>query len=77
MIHVTNLAAELFVERARPDLSLDGAKAEIRTHERAILVAARFGCSQLKLGCGARLVIDASDPAGRVITVLPKRARRQ
>jgi hypothetical protein len=75
MIHVTNHAAQRFVERARPDLSLAGAKAEIRTHERAILAAAGFGCHQLKLGCGARLILDETDKSGRVVTVLPKAGR--
>jgi hypothetical protein len=42
---------------------------------RAPVWAAGFGCHQLKLGCGARLILDETDKSGRVVTVLPKAGR--
>jgi hypothetical protein len=67
MIHITRNAASRFCERVDPRLTPDEAMAEIRTHERAIAVAADFGCHLLKLGDGSRLVLDGRS----VVTVLP------
>lgn len=67
-IIITAHAAERYQERIAPHLSLDQARAEIATHERAILCAANFGCSCVRLGNGAKLIL-AED---RVVTVIAR-----
>ena len=64
MIEITAHAAQRYCERVSP-MPLVDARAEIGSHCRAIEVAAAFGCSTVRLGNGARLVLDGS----RVVTV--------
>lgn len=66
MIHVCHHAAERWIERVNPAMTIDQAKAEIRTHSRAIVLASDFGAHTVKLGCGARLIVEDR----KVVTVL-------
>lgn len=68
MMIVTAHAAERYVERIAPNLSLEQARAEIATHERVILVAAAFGCKCVRLGNGAKLILSDD----RVVTVIAR-----
>jgi hypothetical protein len=70
-IHITRHAACRFIERVAPLLTEEQARDEIRTHERAITVAADFHAPTDILGCGARLVLDGRS----VVTVLGRRPR--
>ena len=73
-ICITAHAASRFVERIDPALTVDQARDAIRAHEPMIARAADFGCSAIKLGCGARLVLDGLS----VVTVVaPERQRRR
>jgi hypothetical protein len=66
-VHVTQHAAARFSERVHA-CSPDEAKAEILSHEKAILSAAEFGARTVKLASNHRLVLDDLT----VITVLPQ-----
>lgn len=68
MIHVTNHAANRWIERVDPRLTLDQARDEIRTHTRAIVAASDFGAHTVKLACGARLIVEHRN----VVTVLSR-----
>lgn len=72
MIHVTHHAADRWVERVSPQLSRDQAAAEIRDHTPAIVKAAEFGCTIVRLGNGARLILEGR----KVITVYGRDMRR-
>jgi hypothetical protein len=67
--HVTRHAAERWIERVNPCATLDQAKAEIRRHERAIVLAASIGCRVVRLSHRHRLILDGEN----VVTVLPSR----
>ncbi|GGO96418.1 hypothetical protein [Stakelama pacifica] len=69
MIEVTHHAAQRYVERVNPALSLDEARREIMSHERAIMVAIQERCTCVRLGCGAKLVLVN----GRVVDVRERR----
>jgi hypothetical protein len=76
MIYIHPHAVTRFQERVAP-VSYDDARAEILSHAKAIECAASFGCQIIKLGNGARLIIDGEN----VITVyarkvLPRQCRR-
>jgi len=57
MIHVSTHSVERYLERVDGRLTFEQARAEIASHERAIEKAAAFGCSFVRLGNGARLVL--------------------
>lgn len=59
MIKVTRHAVERYVQRVRP-CSIEEARADIISHERAIEVAARFCCEVVRLGDGSRLVLNGT-----------------
>lgn len=65
---VTAHAAQRYVERINPSLTAREARLAIRQHHVIINKAADIGCHVVKLGCGARLVLDGVT----VITVLEK-----
>lgn len=67
-IRVSMHAAERWCERVDPAASLAEAVERIQESSRAIRIAAAFGCHCLKLGCGAKLVLDGET----VVTVLPR-----
>lgn len=69
MIEVTHHAAQRYVECVNFSLSLDEARREIMSHERAIMVAIRKRCECVRLGCGAKLVLAN----GRVVNVRERR----
>jgi hypothetical protein len=64
-IIVTHHAATRYCERIDPTLTIAGAEAAIRTHARAIGVAASFGCPCIKTGDGVRLLLK-----GRVVATV-------
>jgi hypothetical protein len=68
MITVSAHAAQRFCERVNPALTPLEAVTEIRSHARVVEIAARFGCSRVKLHGGARLVLDGDT----VVTVLSR-----
>lgn len=68
MIHVTDHAAQRYVERIDGSLSIEQAHAIIATHERIVTAAAAFGAPTVRLGNGARLVLVGT----RVVTVLAR-----
>lgn len=73
-IHITHHAVDRYRERVEPALTFDQAMASLRTHERAVCVAAGFGCDTVKLGNGSRLILDGLS----VVTVLaPRQARHK
>ena len=69
MIHITAHAVSRWIERVNPQASQEDATAAIHSHDEAIRKAADFGANTLRLGCGARLILDHLT----VITVLPRR----
>jgi hypothetical protein len=72
-IHVYHHACERYQQRVEP-CTLDEAKARIMAAHRAIKAAAGFGCSIVRLACGARLVLDGEN----VVTVFaPRQYPRQ
>lgn len=68
-VYVTCHAVERYLERVDGSIRHDEAEAAIRSHEHAIAVAAGFGCSCVRLGCGAALILDGL----RVVTVLGRK----
>lgn len=64
---VTRHAAERWSERVHP-CSIDEAIDEIREHSKAIMKAAEFGCTSVKLPSNHRLVLKGK----MVLTVLPR-----
>lgn len=57
MIRVSLHAAQRFGERVYP-CSIDEARAAILSHRRALESAVDFGCEAVRLGDGARLILD-------------------
>lgn len=72
MITITVHACQRFIERIDRAASLDQARAEILSHERAIIKAADFGCRVVKLGCGGRLLLRGAT----VVSVLSREQGR-
>lgn len=72
MIHVTHHAAERYVEPVAPEMTREQATAAIREHAPAIVKASDFGCTVVRLGNGARLVLEGRN----VITVHGRGTRR-
>lgn len=69
-IHVTQLAAERYVERVNPYLTLDEAAEAIRRHTAACCKAAGFG-AKIVITSEARLLLDGLN----VVTVLHRKQR--
>ena len=67
---ITAHAAARFIERINPLLTTEQARAEIAAHEKAIVTAANFGCRCVRLGSGAKLVLDGFS----VVTVITRHA---
>jgi len=67
-MHVTHHAVDRFIERVNPRLTAAQAEAEMLRAERAVSIAAGFGCSTVRLGCGAKLVLKGET----VVTVLAR-----
>jgi hypothetical protein len=70
VITVTHHACERFVERVAA-CSIDDARDRILGSSRAIETAAAFGCAIVKLGGGARLILEGLT----VVTVYERHAR--
>lgn len=71
-VHVTHHAADRYVERVAPELTREQAADVIRGHGPAIVKASNFGCTVVRLGNGARLVLEGRN----VITVHGRGTRR-
>ncbi|MAW99555.1 MAG: hypothetical protein CMN72_07880 [Sphingomonas sp.] len=69
MIEVTHHAAMRFTELVDPSLTIDQARRAIMTHEPAIRCAAENGCHCVRIGCGAKLIIEN----WRVVTVCTRK----
>lgn len=69
-IHITYHAVQRWIERVEA-VSFDEAVVAILRHTPAILTAIEMGCCCVKLGCGARLVLDGA----RVVTVYPRQPK--
>lgn len=67
-IFVSRHAVDRYIERVDGSLTWEEADAEIRRHAPAIIRAADFGCRLLRLGNGAKLVLDER----KVVTVLSR-----
>lgn len=67
MIQVTAHAAQRYVERVNPRLTPAEAETAILASARAIEAAIGFHARVIRLGCGAKLIIERD----RVLTVLP------
>lgn len=70
MIHVAHHAAERYVERVNPRLTIAEAVDAIRRHTRVIEIAIRERAPIVKLGSGQKLVLKG----GAIVTVLPRDA---
>lgn len=57
-IRVTHNAAVCYIERIDGTLTIEQATARITEHDKAIRTAADFGCHCIRLGNGAKLVLD-------------------
>lgn len=57
-IVITAHAAQRYIERIDPSATTEQARAEIASHEKAIVAAANFGCQCVRLGSGAKLILD-------------------
>lgn len=69
---ISQHAAERFVERVNPRLTLAEARAAIRCYARSIEAAVTLGCHSIRLASGHRLIIQD----GEVITVMPVMPKR-
>lgn len=69
MATLSQHAFERYVERVDPSATYAQVAAIVRGASKAIDVAARFGCSVVRLGDGTKLVLQGED----VVTVLPRR----
>lgn len=67
-VTLTQHSVERYIERVRP-CAWNEAEADLLSHERAILTAAAMGCRTVRLGNGARLVLDGAT----IVTVYPAR----
>lgn len=72
MIHVTQHACERWIERVDPLASIETARLAILAHEPMLNAAVNFGCHQVNLGCGARLLLKGHT----VTTVAPRPPKR-
>lgn len=63
-------AVARFIERIDPRLTPADARARIEASASAIEAAARFGCTRVRQGCGARLILVGD----HVVTVYPRRS---
>lgn len=70
---ISHHAAERFIERVSPLLTMAQARDAIRSYGRGIEAACNMGCKCVRLGGGARLVIDWQ--MREVVTVLPAMPR--
>lgn len=68
---ITQHAAQRWCERVNPAASPDSAVAEIEAYRPVVERAAAFGCTRVRLGIGARLVLAGST----VVTVLGRDQR--
>lgn len=66
-------AAERYIQRVDPRLDVFAARAALQGYARSVDAAARFGCDTVRIGCGARLVLDGEE----VVTVLASRKVRR
>lgn len=67
-ITITTHATQRWIERVDPGASFEQARAAIARHESAVLAASRFGCKTVKLGNGARFILDGAT----IITVIAR-----
>lgn len=67
-VRVTHHAAERYVERIAPGLSIEQATIAIEGAAPAIAVAVAFGCKVVRLGNGARLCLKGLT----VVTVMDR-----
>lgn len=67
-IFVSRHAVDRYIERVDGSLTPEEADAEIRRHAPAIIRSADFGCRVLRLGNGAKLVLEER----KVVTVLSR-----
>lgn len=65
---VTMHAAERWVERVNPALTVSQARSAIAAHTRAIETAIAFGAHVVRIGTGQKLVIEGDT----VVTVAPR-----
>lgn len=70
-MNISHHARVRWIERVDPSASLDDAARAIGASERAIEAAATFGCSVVRLGNGARLVLAGDS----VLTVMAPGSR--
>lgn len=70
-LYVSDHAAQRYCERVNPSLDLQQAKGEIMKSAKVLKTAADFGCSAVKLSCGARLILQDRV----VVTVYPSDER--
>lgn len=68
MIQVTTHAADRYIERVDPSLSYERAREALLAFAPIVRRAAEFGCSTVRIGCGAKLVLEGET----IVTVLPK-----
>jgi hypothetical protein len=66
MVQVTAHAAQCWVERVDPSITVDQAMSVLLCAERAIDAAAKIGCHVVRMANGAKLMIRGD----RVVTVL-------
>lgn len=69
MTYVTQHAAQRWCERVDPRATEDEAMCAIASHDRAITVAAGFGCHVVRLANHAKLILTGDS----VVTVLANR----
>jgi hypothetical protein len=67
-VNITRHAIDRYLQRVDASLSPEAAKAEMLAASSAIERAAAFGCDAVKLGNGARLILDGLS----VVTVLAR-----
>ncbi len=67
-ISVTKHAVNRWMQRVDPRADYADAEATIRSHARAVCIAADFGCKVVKLATGDRLVLEGRS----VVTVLAR-----
>lgn len=66
-------AAERFVERVNPSLTVAEARTAIRAMSHSVEAAINFNCKCVRLACGARLIIDPVER--QVVTVYPAKPK--
>lgn len=73
MTSLTIHAIQRYIERVDPKASVEAARAALLAFAPVIKTASDFHCSTVRLGCGARLILDGEV----VVTALPKREGRK